>query len=251
MKHAAIYLIAISVILGAAASAQAVGLEVAVGGWEQSPDGPIAYQNPLITDSIDLANEAGYDDETKVFGRAKLDLPILPNFYFMATPMEFEGVGNKTFDFGGINITDDFYSKMTLDHYDLAMYFELPLLETASLNTFNLEFGINVRMLEVDMQIQDTSSLFTEQIDETLYVPMVYLGFQFRPIEKLSFEAELRGTEYNDSSYYDLIGRVKYKFVGPAFLAGGYRYETLEIDEEGILADFEFSGPFAEAGFQF
>ena len=62
-------------------------------------------------------------------------------------------------------------------------------------------------------------------------------------------EAELRGIEYGDSSYYDLIARLKYKLAGPAFLAGGYRYEQIEIDEKDIFADIEFSGPFAEFGF--
>ena len=204
----------------------------------------------LPSDVLDLAQDAGYVKENRPSGRAKLDLPILPNFYFMATPMEFEGVGNKNFSFGGIPINGSFNSKMILDHYDMAMYFELPLLETASLNTLNLEFGVNVRMLNVDMMIQDTFGSLSE-LDETIYVPMVYLGFQLRPVEKLAFEAELRGGGYSGSSYYDLIGRVKYKFAGPAFLAGGYRYEKLEIDEEGIIADLEFSGPFAEFGFQF
>ncbi|MEN8142644.1 MAG: hypothetical protein ABFQ82_03485, partial [Thermodesulfobacteriota bacterium] len=70
------------------------------------------------------------------------------------------------------------------------------------------------------------------------------------PIEALAVEAELRGTGYSGSSYYDLIARVKYKFAGPAFLSAGYRYEAIDIDEKDILADIEFSGPFAEVGFE-
>jgi hypothetical protein len=80
---------------------------------------------------------------------------------------------------------------------------------------------------------------------------MLYLGIQVRPIEELAFEVEFRGSEYEGSSYYDMIGRVKYNFTGPVFISAGYRLEELEIDDVGILADLEFSGPFAEAGFQF
>lgn len=239
-------------VMFAAGPAFAVGLEVAVGGGTQSPEGLLAYQSVAATDSLDLVSEAGYDDESRPYVRAKLDLPILPNFYFMATPMEFEGNGSKNFSFGGTTFANPFYSKATLDHYDLAMYFEVPLLETASLNTFNIEFGINVRMLGVDIQIQETSgSLLSEQFSETLYFPMLYLGFQFKPIDKLAFEVEFRGSEYDDNSYYDMIGRVKYNFTGPVFLSAGYRLEELEIDDSGILADLTFSGPFAEAGLDF
>ena len=206
----------------------------------------------VTIDGLNLESDLGYDDETRVLARAKLDLPILPNFYFMATPMEFEGTGNKTFNFGGVNVSGNFYSKATLDHYDLAMYFEVPLLETASLNTFNIEFGIDVRMLDVDIEIQELSGLFeSEKADETLYFPMLYLGFQFKPVDSLAFEVEFRGSEYEDNSYYDFIGRVKYNFTGPVFLSAGYRLEEIDIDDSGILADVEFSGPFAEAGLDF
>lgn len=231
----------------------ALGIEAAIGGWEQSPDGKVSYQSSFASESIDLASEANYQDESRVYGRVKIDLPVLPNFYFMATPMEFEGTGSKPidFDFGGSPFDADvpFSSKTTINQYDLAIYYEVPLLETASLDTFNLEFGINVRRLEVDINIQQPASGYSEQVDETLYVPMVYLGFQFRPIDQLAFEAEARGIGYSGSSYYDLIGRVKYKFAGPAFLSAGYRYEAIEIDEKDIVADLEFSGPFAEVGF--
>jgi outer membrane protein len=249
MKFISRFILAVLFLLFFSTSSFALGLEVAVGGWAQSPSGQLGYQPPF--DSLDLESDLGYDDETPLFARVKLDLPILPNFYFMATPMEFEGNGSKIFSFGGASFNQPFYSKTTMDHYDVAMYFEVPLLETASLNTFNIEFGIDVRMLEVDMTIRELAPGAAEQFSESLVFPMLYLGFQFKPVDSLAFEVEFFGSEYNDNSYYDFIGRVKYNFTGPVFLSAGYRIEQLEIDDSGILADLEFSGPFAEAGLDF
>ena len=80
---------------------------------------------------------------------------------------------------------------------------------------------------------------------------MIFLAARFRPIERLSFEAEGRGISYSGNDVYSLIGRVKVRIVGPLFAAGGYRYEKAKLDEKDVLADVEFSGPFLEAGFSF
>ncbi|MDO8747077.1 MAG: hypothetical protein Q7J70_05385 [Thermodesulfovibrionales bacterium] len=80
---------------------------------------------------------------------------------------------------------------------------------------------------------------------------MVYIGAQFKPVDKLSLEAELRGIALGSNYFYDLIGRVKYKVAGPAFIAVGYRYEYIKIDKSDVKANLTLSGPFAEAGVEF
>lgn len=64
---------------------------------------------------------------------------------------------------------------------------------------------------------------------------------------------EFRGISYSGSSYYDYLGRLKYKpfFQTPFFLTAGYRSQSLDIDEKNIRADVTFKGPFAELGLQF
>lgn len=74
---------------------------------------------------------------------------------------------------------------------------------------------------------------------------------QINPIDKLSIEAEIRGITYSSDHYYDLIGRVKYKTVGPAFIGAGYRVEDLKIDEKDVNANIRFGGPFVEIGIEF
>mgnify|MGYP000588517915 CR=1 FL=1 len=80
---------------------------------------------------------------------------------------------------------------------------------------------------------------------------MVFVAVQLRPLDWLSLEAEGRGISYSGNDAYSLIGRIKFRIVGPLFAAGGYRYEKVELDEEDVLADIEISGPFLEAGFSF
>ncbi|MCA1765513.1 MAG: TIGR04219 family outer membrane beta-barrel protein [Desulfobulbaceae bacterium] len=242
-------------LLFATTNASAVGVEVALGGWAQGLGGELSYTSILPSDSdyIDLDSEAGYDDEDRLFGRVKLDLPVLPNVYFMGTPMEFEGDGTKTlFTFGDVDITGDFYSKASLDHYDLALYYGVPLTGLASLGTLGIDLGINVRRMEIDMVVREKVIGGNEDsVDETIYVPMGYLAVQFKPIERLALEGEIRAIAYSENHYYDLIARLKYRFVGPAFATAGWRYEDLSIDEDDIRADVTVSGPFVEAGLEF
>jgi len=82
-------------------------------------------------------------------------------------------------------------------------------------------------------------------------IHQVYLAPQFRPIDFLAIEAEGRGISISGNKAYSLIGRLRFNQVGFLSLTGGYRYDKIDIDEEGVIIDTDFSGSFAEAGLSF
>jgi outer membrane protein len=230
----------------------AVGLEVAVGGWRQDPSGDIGYKG----EKLSIENELKYDSENKLFGRAKIDLPLwLPNIYLMATPMKFEDEGSKNiaFKFGDETFNKDipFTSSLQADHYDICLYYGLPFLKKATFGKLNAELGLNGRIIDFKAKIDQATTGIEESKSFTVLVPMVYAGIQFKPFKFIGIEGEARGIGYSSDHYYDLIGRLKIKPFGPIFLAGGYRYEDVKIDEWDVRATLKFQGPFLEAGFEF
>ena len=82
-------------------------------------------------------------------------------------------------------------------------------------------------------------------------IPMVYLAAQFKPIESFAIEAEARGLSMGGNKIFSVLGRARANVFGPAFVAGGYRYDMVEVDEDDVVVDVSFSGPFVEAGVSF
>ena len=253
-----IALLCVICLIAAYSDARAVGLEMAVGGWGQSIGGTLSYSDSSIPDVIDLDNDIRFDDETKAVGRVKIDMPlVIPNIYLMAAPMEFEGTGSKSTDltFGDITFDVDaaLNSKITLNQYDVGFYYGLPFVKTATMDKLNVDVGLNIRIADFEAEITGASggTTVTETKSLTLPIPMLYVGVQFEPISALAIEAEGRGIAVGDNRLYSLIGRVRYNFAGPVFLAGGYRYDKLEIDEDNVDAEIDFQGPFVELGLKF
>ncbi len=251
-------LICIFIFVAAYSNAYAVGVEVAVGGWSQAISGTLSYQALSDLDIIDLDNDLKFDDESRVTGRAKIDLPLfLPNIYLVAAPMEFEGSGIKsgTLNFGGttFDFSSELTSKITLNQYDVGFYYGLPFVKTGTLGKLNVDLGLNVRIADFKATVSGTAggNSVTESESLTLPIPMLYVGVQFMPIKSLAIEAEGRGIAVGDNKLYSLVGRIRYNFAGPVFVAGGYRFDKLEIDEEDVVTDIEFKGPFLELGLKF
>jgi outer membrane protein len=246
----------ISIAMALPGAAQAFGLEIAGGAWWQSPSGTLAYDALNPNDFLDLENDLKYEDETRFFGRLNIDMPLfIPNIYVMVTPMEFEGNGIKAlnFNFGGQNISGSapFYSRLNLNHADIALYYGIPALETVTADMLNIDIGINVRIYDVEARIVQTSTGVDVTESVTVPIPQVFLALQFRPTDFLALEAEGRGISISGNKAYSLIGRLRFNILGPLFLAGGYRYDKIDIDEEGVIIDTDFSGPFAEGGLAF
>ena len=234
----------------------AIGLEVAGGVWGQGPSGDIAYKSD---DKLDIEQDLNFERKYKAFGRIKVDMPgMLPNIYFIATPMKFEETGAKptNFTFGDFtfDVTVPFDTSVQLNHYDFALYYSLPFLSTGSAGKLNAELGLNTRIVDFKAEVSGTDIGGDPQIESekfTIPVPMVYLGLQINPVDMFSLEGEFRGIAYNSNHYYDFIGRVKIRPVKQIFIAGGYRHEDIEIDHSDIRASITFKGPFAEAGLEF
>ena len=236
-----------------------VGLEFAVGVWDQSPQGELSYEELSGFDTLDLEDDLNYDDETRIFARLKIDMPlVIPNIYLMATPMDFDENSrlNRSVKFGDITIPVNvpFSSELTLDHFDVALYYGIPGLEMATADMLNIEIGINIRIYDFEGKVEILSGPtagLTESEDFTAPVPMIYLAAQLRPLKKLAIEAEARGIVLGDDKGYSLIARLKWKFLKPFFIAGGYRVDKIDVEEDDFTLDIDFSGVFGEAGIVF
>ncbi|MCK4911886.1 MAG: TIGR04219 family outer membrane beta-barrel protein [Thermodesulfovibrionales bacterium] len=248
MKKIVMILVAALLVTMVPAASWAIGVEGAVGMWKQTPSGQLQYEG----DMLDIGEDLGVnDDELRMTARLKLDMPgPIPNVYLMATKMDFSGASTQDFTYGSYDYTLNTTTDLVLDHYDIALYYGVPFLSTLSADKLNLEAGLNIRMLDLSAKIEDTDNHMEEQ-SLTVAIPMIYAGLQIRPTDEFSFEFEGRGISYSGNNYYDAIARVKIKPMGPVFIAGGYRYESIKVDEDDIFVDMVFEGPFVEAGFEF
>lgn len=233
-----------------------LGLEVGVGYWKQTPSGTLGYKGTSAADELDLKNDLKYDSKNNPFVRVKVDLPlVLPNIYLMATPMSFDGTGSKNvnFTYGGqnFNASVPFTSKVKLDHYDVALFYPIPLLKTATLGRLNVELGLNARKIDFEGTINQPTTNTSATKSLSLYLPMVYAGVQIKPISLFAIEAEFRGIAIGQNHYYDYIGKLRINPIPVVYISAGYRSEDVKIDQSDVKANLKFGGPFVEAGVSF
>ena len=232
-------------LLSIPTTALAWGVEIAGGAWYQSPSGNLSFDKTTNADDLDLEDDLNYDDKWQPSGRLKIDMPLfIPNIYIMATPLKWDERGSKDvdFSFGGENFRGDidFDSKLKMNHLDVALFYGLPFLKTATLDVLNIDLGLNFRLLDVKAEIKQKDFGLKESQSYFLPVPMIYAAMQIVPVEWLGLEFEGRGIAYSSNHYVSLIGRLKVKPFGPFFVAGGYRYDNVKIDYQDIDIDAEF-----------
>ncbi len=249
MKKALILSVLAAVIFSAA-GAGAANMEFSLGEWVQKPSGSIAYYG----DQLDMRSELKYGSTANLVARVRLWLPNpFPKVYLMATPLEYDetGITSRPFTFAGLPFAANvpFRSKTYLKQYDLGFFYSLPYLKKATLDRFNLDLGINARIINARVDMRQDSA--AQSKNTTYVVPMALVAAQFTPVKRVSIEAEARAMPYGQEHFYDFLGRVKFRFLNYAFLSGGYRYEDLKIDHNGVRAKIRTAGPFAEAGVEF
>jgi outer membrane protein len=260
MKRTQIYIVGLFVLAMLVIPYQAFAffaLDVGVGYWRQTPTGTLNYKPvsvPGVYGDIDLKDDLNLGRETKPFARIRAELPlILPNIYLMATPMEFKGSGvlqrSISYNNHPFILGTSVDSKLKLDHYDVALFYPIPVLKTVTGGKLNVDLGLNARKIDFEGTINN--GIVNASKSLSIYVPMIFAGIQVKPIDAFSIEAEVRGIAYSNSHYYDYIGRLRVNPIPLVFIAAGYRAETIKIDQSDVKADIKFGGPFVEAGLHF
>ena len=233
-----------------------IGLEFSIGAWYQQPSGDLSFDKVTKNDDLDLEDDLGYDDKWKPYARLKIDMPsVIPNVYLMYTPMKWDESGSKDvdFSFGGRNFRADvdFESELRMNHLDAALYYGIPGIRTATAEVLNIDLGLNFRLLDFKAEIEQDD--IDEKESETYFlpIPMLFAGIQLEPLNWIGVDLEGRGVAYSDNHYISLIGKLKVMPFGPIVVAGGYRYDNVEIDYQDVDIDAHFGGPFGEIGLEF
>lgn len=236
--------------VGITSVANAVGFEISVGAMSQDPSGYIQYPAGTGT-RADLKDDLRLGRETRLFARAKIEIPVIPNLYLQYIPMRFEGRGRlqQQITFGGrtFSVNTNVETSVRLDHYDVGLYYNIPLPG----GVLDPEIGLNVRIVDFKGRITDINNNVTESKSATFPIPMVYggLGVNFG---MFSLIGEVRGITYAGSSYYDLTGEFRVKLFRKVFMGAGYRYERLRLDNvSDVDADIKVQGPFGVIGVSF
>lgn len=239
-------------------------VEASVGIWNQSPKGYIQY--PSNTGNlIDLENDLNLGDETKLSGKLKIELPILPKLYLQYTDMEFTGKGNlQNIRFGNFIFNASVDSKITAKQYDMGLYYNIPLAKTLSFGTIDPEIGIIVKVVDFEATLTGsakeintgTTGSFTEKYTKTVPIPLAYgyLGINFPAF--FGVWGEFKGIKYNDNYFYEYAVALRVRpfdfQVGDIFVEGGYRYQRLRLKDVGdINTDVRVGGFFGNIGVSF
>ena len=258
-----IIIVTILVLPGALCAQEELRTQIHVGMWWTSPDGGISYSPVGPTQFVDLDDNLGLDTQWEPMFRVKTELPNLPNLYFKVTPLSFDdtGTSNQPFLFGDtVFLADEAIdSELTLNIYDLALFYRTPLVELGGRSAINAEVGLDARIITARAELtqvdfgEDPSSFEVLDVSarENVVFPMVYAGLDMQATEMLSLEAEIWGYAFRGEDLYSLIGRVSLDHFEPFLASIGYRAEIMDFDKDDLEIDANFMGPFIEVGFGF
>jgi outer membrane protein len=238
-------------------------LEMGIGAWDQNIKGDL-YYNIYTTapDKADLADDLDLKSDARGVGYLKLELPVLPSLYMGFTPMEFRGTEaqEQPFVFGDNTYLADrpMRTRMQLNHFDIGLYYSLPMENFASLKKVKVDLGINLRSAELDVAVTGAvatadggETIMRESESYNLPIPMLYGAVQITPVERFSLEFEGRGATLKSDSLVSLLGKVKIRTWKALFVAVGYRYDYIRLDEDDLNVDSTVSGVFCETGLEF
>jgi len=247
------FVYSIALVSGFSFAIPMIDVEASVGIWNQSPKGYIQY--PSNTgNSIDLESDLNLGDETKLSGKLKIELPILPKLYLQYTDMEFTGKGNlQNIRFGNFVFNASVDSKITAKQYDIGLYYNIPLVKTLSFGTIDPEIGVVVKIVDFEAILTGN---FTEKYTKTIPIPLAYgyLGINFPAF--FGVWGEFKGIKYDNNYFYEYAVALRIRpfdfQVGHIFVESGYRYQRLRLKDVGdINADVKARGFFGNIGVSF
>ncbi|PHR55212.1 MAG: hypothetical protein COA44_10915 [Arcobacter sp.] len=246
-------------LMGLSAQADLLRFEMGGGIWQNELSGSIASLDAAGTpfENID-SSVLNYDKEDKayVWMFIKHPIPILPNLRLEYASVDFSGASTETFIYEGNTYSANTKTDLTLDQFDIIMYYNL--LDNTAWTTIDL--GLDLKIVESKFNATDGDGLL-EPISEseTLPIPMAYARLRFELPLDIGIEGIGKYTSYKDSKVIDYLIKLDYTLTNilpiDIGLEAGYRFQMFDIDGEDFdidtSADIEIDGLFFGAVVRF
>ncbi|MEA3373103.1 MAG: TIGR04219 family outer membrane beta-barrel protein [Campylobacterota bacterium] len=245
---------AMTAMIGTAAHADFTRVEAGVGSWQSDPSGPLTYSVSGVTETVDIVDNLGFQEEnfTYLWLNIKHPIPILPNLRLEKVDVDFSGKATQDFtwvvDGTEHTYSADTVSNLQIDQTDIILYYNI--LDNTAWTTVDL--GVDVKLMDLTVDVTDSVGGSSYSESESVPLPMAYLRGRVEvPATNLGIEGDIKYISYSDSKMYDARVKVDYTLdfvpvVQPA-LEVGYRVQKLDIDEDDldVKVDVEFSGFYA------
>lgn len=245
-------------LLGLSAQADVLRVEMGGGVWQNEISGTITSTDTtgLITQTFDT-DLLNYDKESKGYAWVfiKHPIPVLPNLRLEYAAVDFSGTSTQSFVYQGVTYAANTTSDLTMDQFDIIMYYNL--LDNTAWTT--LDVGLDVKIIKSEFNAQDSVSNIEVHETETLPVPMAYGRLRFELPFDIGVEGIGKYTAYKDSKVIDYVIKADYTLtdilpVDVGFEVG-YRFEKFDIDGDDFdidtSGDLEVDGIFAGAVIRF
>jgi len=174
---------------------------------------------------------------------------VLPNIRLEYTALDYSGTSTQSFTYKGLTYNANARSDLSLDQYDLIMYYNL--LDNTMWAT--LDLGLDVKVIESEFNAEDSISGNSVHVKETIPVPMGDARVRANiPGTGVGVEGDIKYTAYKNSKMMDYRVKVDYTLVDvlpvDVGIELGYRFENIDIDGKDFStetpADIEVDGLF-------
>jgi outer membrane protein len=228
-----------------------------VGVIKLSPEGSFASGDTTIAAAVptevDIEDDLDFDDKTKVMAEVALQLGA---FRLSAgyLPLDFDGTSaltrnivfeNQTFAAG-----TTVEGNLDVDLYDLALAWHIVNIDDAPVR---FQFGpeLSVKIVDGEVSVMDQTTGIREEVSGTAPVPTIGARARVGLGDFVALIGRVGYLKVSGNSFLDADAQVEFSplpFVG---VFGGYRHLDLDIDENDILIDATFAGPYAGAFVRF
>lgn len=244
--------------------ADTIGGEFFIGMYSHSPSGYASYTEPYtglgLGTAADLEDTLHWESNENIFLKAYIEhpVPMLPNVKVAFTQLSHEGEGEVGNDFiwGGIHIPTlgTIENSLDISKYDLTLYYEL--LD----NWVEADVGVTLGYIDGNIAVTALTGLGpisfsqSESTDFSLFMPTLYGKAKFNiPSTDISLQFEGDVFSYDDTTFYNYEVSARYTFSMGLGIEAGYKAMHLDSKDlvDGLVADMDFTGPYAAVVWDF
>lgn len=248
---------AMTAMIGTAAQADFLRVEMGAGVWNNELSGNIQYDGNTAFD----ANTLGYSDENRgyLWIFIKHPVPIIPNIRLEYAEVKFSGTSSQDFEWNNDIYTAGASSNNDLTQIDAILYYNI--LDNTAWAT--LDLGLDIKYIDSSFNATGEVLGVTETFDESekLLLPLAYGRVRFEiPSTDIGIEGDIKYISYKNSGVMDYRIKADYTLVDvlpiDIGLEVGYRFENIELQSDDFSGldsslDLDVDGIFAGAVVRF